>query len=277
MRVADRPRRALTLLEVVISLSLMVLLLGALLTFFWQVCNVRKEAAAHIHRTQIARSVVSKMVEELRSCVGFEQVGFPVEQRLVGDRRGITFLTTNLPARQQYQMYSTVEKPPPAQHDLTLVGYRLWVDPENRDENGEPIVGGVVRSEKRTLNQHVVHEDDPLQIRYDLWSPEIGYLEFRYFDGSEWDTRWDLTAGNSLPQLIQITVGFQNITQAELDDADLKDYPLSEYPYGDDREHADRYTVILRLPAADRFFGSRFQRLGKQLSEQLGVEGGLGL
>lgn len=266
--------RALTLLEVVISISLIVVLLSVLLAFFGQTVRVRDQVALAADRTELARAVLDRIATELRGCVGSDEIGFPVEQRLVGDRRGITFLTTALPTRQQYEFFSEQEAPPPAQHDLTLVTYKLWVDPDERREDGEPMIGGIVRSEKRTLNQFVVNEDDPLQVRNDLWSHELGFLEFRYFDGVEWDIRWDLTEGNSLPQLVQITVGFLPCTSDELDDADLNDYPLAEYPLSDDQPRPDRYSVVVRIPAADRLFSSRIQRVGQQLSEQLGVQEG---
>lgn len=263
-------RRALTLFEVIAATALIVMLLVTLLTFFWQSAQVRSEAAILADRVQVARQVLETMAAELRGCVGMEQIGFPVEQRLRGDRRSITFLTTSLPAPEQYRRYSLSDELPPARHDLHEVTYSLWVDPENTTDDGEPIVGGILRSEKRTLNQQVVEEGDPLVVRNDLWSHELGYLEFRYFDGVEWDTTWDISQGNSLPQLIKITVGFNPITSSELDDADLEQRTLDDpEPY-----EPSRYSTIIRIPAADRFFGSRFQRVGKQMSSQLGVDGG---
>lgn len=291
-------RGALTLLEVMISISLIVLLLGALLSFFWQVLDVRDAAVVAADRMQIARQVLDRLARELRGCAGFEQFGFPIEQPLVeeeildqaedierppiapdtvpllvGTRRSITFLTTALPDEQQYEFFRDDANPPPARHDLRQVSYWLWVDPEQTDENGEPLVGGIVRTEKQTLNQFLVDPEDPLDVRNDLWSPELGYLEFRYFDGVEWTTTWEVTEGNSLPQLVQITVGFEPCTSDELEDRDLEEYPIEQYPFGDDREHPDRYTTIVRLPAADKFFSSRIQRVGLELTEQLGVEG----
>jgi hypothetical protein len=270
-----------------------------MLTFFWQVVEVRDTAAQTADRMQVARQVLSHIAAELRGCVGFEQFGFPIEQPLVseqlteeldqeaqapatpgvvpllaGDRRRITFLTSTLPAEHQYGFYQEAAYQPPAQHDLRQISYWLWVDPEQTDDNGEPIVGGIVRTEKKTLNQYVVDLEDPLDVRNDLWSPELGYLEFRYFDGLEWSTSWTVTAGNSLPQLIQITVGFQPCTTYDLEDQDLDHYPIAEYPYGDDRYHRDRYSIIVRIPAADRFFSSRINnQIGKALSEQFEVEG----
>ena len=324
-------RRALTMLEVIVAIALISMLLGSMVTFFWQVVEVRDTAAEAADRMQVARQVLSRIEAELRSCVGVEALGFPIEQPLVeeeylegeediirpddeiviegeaepelpadledllaeagtadpnavptgplplliGNRRNITFLTARLPAEHQYEFISADEEPPPAQHDLTQVSYWLWVDPEETDEDGEPIIGGIMRTEKKTLNQFLVEFDDPLDVRNDLWSPELGYLEFRYFDGVEWDTTWDVTKGNSLPHLIQVTVGFESCTDDELEDRDLDDYPLIDYPYGDDKEHADRYSIIVRIPAADKFFSSRVNKqLGKGLAEQLGFEEG---
>ena len=154
---------------------------------------------------------------------------------LIGDRRQITFLTARLPAESQYEFRDADDDVPPAQHDLTQVSYWLWVSPGETGEDGEPIVGGIIRTEKKTLNKVLVELDDPLDVRNDLWSHELGYLEFRYFDGVDWDIKWDVTEGNSLPQLIQVTVGFKPCTSDELENHDLDDYPLAEYPYGDDK------------------------------------------
>jgi len=271
------------LLEVIIAIGLIGALMTAMVTFFWQSARAREQAGRDADRTQVARQVLDTIAAELRGCLGLESLGLSVYvgdlsgsdgvPRLIGDRRSISFLTTQLPAEHQYVFYRESEEPPPAQHDLRLVSYKLWVDEEQTTEDGEPLVGGLLKVTQKTFNQALVDEEDPLRLRTDLWSHEIGYIEFRYFDGVEWDTVWDVTQGNALPQLIQVTVGFGSITRFELEDQDLQEYPLDEYPLGDDQYHPDRYSTIIKLPAADKFFSSRVQRLGKQLSEQLGVEG----
>jgi type II secretory pathway pseudopilin PulG len=322
-------RRAMTLLEVIVAITLIVMLLGSMTTFFWQVVRARDEATQVADRMQIARQVLDRISGELRSCIGATEIGFPIEQRLVeeqyldentdivrpddqivttaaeptasqpaasqpvspseilkalaesktdsgavplliGNRRNISFLTARLPAESQYRFIGTDEQPPPARHDLTQVSYWLWTDKQKTDDAGNPLIGGIMRTEKQTLNQYLVEFDDPLDIRNDLWSPELGYVEFRYFDGVEWDTKWDVTKGNSLPVLVQVTVGFEPCTQAELDDRDLDEYPLVDFPYGDDKPHPDRYSVIVRMPAADKFFGSRVNKqINQGFSEQL--------
>jgi hypothetical protein len=278
MRRAD-PRMvgALTLLETVVAISLIAMLISALLSFYTQSVGVREQAALAADRTQIARQVLERLASELRGCIGVEQWGFPGEQRLVGERRRISFVTAFLPDERLYDYFGTFDRLLPGQHDLREIAYELWVDPHNTAEGGEPLVGGIVRTEKRTLNQFVIDEEDPLQIRHDLWSHELGYLEFRYFDGVEWATTWDVTEGNPLPHLIQITVGFGSVSRDEYEDRDLDRFPLSdpEFALGDNLEHLDRYSTIVRIQAADRLFSSRLQRVGRQFSEQMGVKDGL--
>ncbi|TWT40317.1 hypothetical protein RAS1_40250 [Phycisphaerae bacterium RAS1] len=266
-------RRALTLLEVIIAVSIMSFLLTALLLFFKQSGEIRSEAARMADRTQVARQVLERIATEIRGCLGTERTGFPVEQRLVGDRRKISFLTTGLPAKSSYRFMQPSEEPPPGAHDLREVAYELWVNDKTPTAEGNPTVGGIIRTEKKTLNQFIVDEEDPQAVRTDLWSAELGFLEFRFFDGVQWDTKWDITEGNSLPQLVMVTVGFKPLTIDEHNNTDLESFPVAEYPFGDDVYHPDRFTTIVRIPAADRFFSSRVQRVGKQFSEQLGVEG----
>jgi type II secretory pathway pseudopilin PulG len=271
-----RVRTALSLLEVLVALALIIMLVSAMFTFYWQMAEARQKAAEASSRTQLARVIVDEIAREIRGMVGFDKINFPSaqgEQRIVGTRRTLSFFTTALPGKDQYMFYGPGDNPLPAKHDLRLISYSLWVDPHEKNENGDPIVGGILRSEKKTLNQFLVNEDDPLDIRNDLQSPELGYLEFRYFDGVEWDTKWDITDGNSLPQLIMVTVGYKSITQEELDDVDLQSFSLSDYPFGDPKPRDDRYSVIVKIPAADRFFSSRISRVGKQASDQLGVTG----
>ena len=268
-----RVRRGLTLVEVLIAIALIAMLMGVLFVFFWQTGQVRAEVSDRVNRTQLARQVLSRIADELRGCVGFDDLRVASEPRLIGDRRQILFLTTTLPDAGAYRFFGEFDQLPPAAYDLKLVGYQLWIDPDERDDNGDPIVGGIIRTEKRTLNQHLVNEDDPQQLRQDVWAPEMGYLEFRYFDGVEWDTKWDLDQGNSLPQIIMVTVGFTNITREEADDGDLSRYPIEEFPFGPEEVHEDRYSMVIRLPGADKLYGTRFQRMGKQMSEQLGLEG----
>lgn len=188
-------RRGLTLLEVIIAIALMAMLLSALMTFFWQTLKLRDAAAASVDRTQLVQQVLDRIGAELRNAVPVEQPGFPVVP-FAGERRKITFLTNPLPTPESYAFYRESQRGGlPAQHDLREITYELWVDPQETLEGGEPLVGGVLRTERRAIDPYITEEEvsedeDLLYVRRDLWSAELGYLEFRYFDGVDWYTRW---------------------------------------------------------------------------------------
>lgn len=263
--------RALTLLEVIISIALIVMLLGAMMTFFWQTVTIRDHAVRIADRTQIVQQVLERMAAELRDCVGIEQVGFPVTQ-FVGERRRITFLTAPLPPAHSYAFFRESEEPPLPAHDLREITYELWVDPEETTEEGEPLVAGIIRTERRAIEpskneEEVAEDEDLLYLRHDLWSHELGYLEFRYFDGVEWTTGWQVNQGNPLPHAVQITVGFDSLTSEELEDQDLEEFPLEQYPLGPDVPNLDRYSLIVRIPAVDQMFAGRMNRLGAEIEE----------
>lgn len=270
-RTRPASRRALTLLEVLISITLIALLLGALLTFFWQTLAARDVARRAADRTQLVQQVLNRLAGELRGCVGVDKVNFPIRQ-FSGQRRSLTFVTAPLPAPDAYVFYTQAEGRPHLPHDLREITYELWIDPDETTEEGEPLVGGILRTEREALNPYIPEEEVPenqdlLYVRRDLWSHELGYLEFRYFDGVEWHATWEVTEGNPLPQLVQVTVGFDSLTNAELEDQDLQSYPLDRYPLGPDVPYPNRYATVVRLPAADQTFSSRLHRLSDEVKE----------
>lgn len=265
-------RRGLTLLEVLVAVTLVAVIAGMMADFFFRTLRVRDTVSRELERTQIARQVLQRIGEELRGCLGKEDFAFPVEQRLLGTRRSIKFLTTQTARDSQFKFVGEFEDKPPARHDVYLVSYELWVDEGETTEEGDPMVGGLLRTEQRTLNQVIIEEDDPLQVATYLWSHELGYIEFRYFDGVAWSTSWEVAQGAALPQMIQVTVGYDSIKLDEWEDLDLDQYPLDEYPLGPEEPNPDRYSALIRLPGADRFFSSAIQRFGQETSDQLGLE-----
>lgn len=272
--------RALTLLEVIISIALIGMLLGSLLTFFWQTLAARDQARRAADRTQLVQQVLGRIAGELRGCIGVDKIAFPIQQ-FSGSRRAITFVTAPLPPSDSYTVLNATDTAPILEHDLREITYQLWIDPDQTTEEGDPLVGGILRTERQAINpfipeEQVPEDEDLLYVRRDLWSHELGYLEFRYFDGVEWSTTWEVTGGNPLPQLVQVTVGFDSLTKDELDDQDLHSYPLDRFPLGSDVPYPDRYATIVRLPAADQTFSSRLHRLSSEVKEVYQFDAGTG-
>jgi prepilin-type N-terminal cleavage/methylation domain-containing protein len=269
----------LTLLEVIIAIALIAMLLSALLTFFWQTLKLRDQAAGNADRTQLVQQILTRMSEELRNALPLEKTGFPL-QTFSGDRRRVTFLASPMPALDTYTFYreSELTGRSAPQADLREITYELWIDPEKTGEGGEPIVGGILRTERRAVNPSVREElladeaDDLYYVRHELWAHELGYLEFRYFDGVEWAAQWEVAEGNPLPHLVQISVGFNSLTRDQLDNQDLERINRDEYPLATNLENpevpnADYYTTIVRIAAADVTFASHMNRMAGDAEE----------
>lgn len=272
MRPCGRSVRGLTLLEVVISIGLIALLLSFLLGFFWQTLEIRDRAAAMANRTQVVEQMLGKIAAELKQALGLEQITLPGFVQFEGDRRRISFLTAALPDPDTYDFFGETDDRPLPKVDLRQVTYELWIDPDDETEDGDPIVGGILRTEQQVLNPYETEEtvpegEDLLYLRRDLWSYELGYLEFRYFDGAQWSTTWRVSEGNRLPHLVQITIGFDSLTREQLEDQDLNEFPIDQYPLGADRPDPLRYSRIVRLPAADEMYSARLHRLADEVEE----------
>ncbi len=268
-----RRLRAMTLFEVVISIALIGMLLGSLTTFFHRTLTAREEVTREMDRTQLAQQMLLRMADELRGCIAREDLGYELTQ-FEGDRRSITFVTCPLPPTESYAFFRQSEYAPPPRYDLREVTYELWIDPDDETDEGDPLVAGILRTEQRALLPYETEEDVPEGadlgwLRRDLWAPELGYLEFRYYDGVEWSTSWSVEQGNPLPHLVQITVGFDSLLREELDDQDLDQYPIEDedYELGPDVPDPDRYSLIVRIPAADEMFTARLYRLSSDVDE----------
>ena len=94
---------------------------------------------------------------------------------------------------------------------------------------------------------------------------EIRYLRFCYFDGSRWWDSWSVTGESPLPQLVQVTIGFEGFppfgeeTGVRVVNDEfctcLNEDPVDCLPLED-----DQYSVALRVPQADPLFRSRVSR-----------------
>jgi hypothetical protein len=109
----------------------------------------------------------------------------------------------------------------------------------------------------------------------ELYAPEIRHLRFCYFDGYSWWNSWDVTGDNPLPQLVQVTIGFEGHppfgeAQSEREDEEFCEC-LNEEPVECEPFAADQFTTVVRLSQADPFFRSRISRETQAFLEELGV------
>jgi len=258
-------RRGMTLLELLLALGLIALMSVMMFMFYEQVLRSREHGRQFMTEGHLARVIANKIAGEIRSCDGFLQ---GIGPGITGKERQITIQTLVLPDKESFRRLSFKDRPLPGQCDIRELKYYLAYDDQETHDYPDGASGpaplGLVRSEMKTLFQNTVNEEDEESVSLDLLSKEIRYLRFRYFDGAEWIARWQLGGAgfgqfaNTLPQAVEVTVGYDEIPpekedELDFDNANLK--PAPPEPYS-----SKTYTVIVWLPQADSFLGSRLLR-----------------
>lgn len=272
-------RRAFTLLEMLVTVGLFVTVMTMTFAFYSRCLESRESAEGQSRNAQLARVVLSRIVSELRQSSGFVPGFGP---GVFGGEDRVEINTVTVPDRKLSEQRSVRDQRLPGQFDLSQVRYYIAWDEQNVDTNGDPRALGLVRRENRTYlrdvvfssDDEVVEATDDAEASYkeELYAPEIKFLEVYYFDGARWWDKWELTQGNTLPQMIQVTVGFiPELPDAEKIDVVDEDFLKNE----DDLEPLaeDRYSVMVRLPQADLFFGSRMSREASAQSEAAATGG----
>ncbi|MCG8408760.1 MAG: type II secretion system protein GspJ [Phycisphaerales bacterium] len=282
-------RRGLTLLELLLALGLIVLVSAMMFSFYDVIMRSRERGKEAVSSGYLARTIAHQIAEEVRSANGFVTSFGP---GIIGYERRITIQTVSNPDKILFRPRQIEDLPPPAQFDVRQVQYYLAYDEEETytypdgTEADEPL--GLVRREMKTLFQTpevptgttdpaAIQQDDsnPFapKVDLDLLAPEIRYLRFRYFDGVEWVDDWVIATepegslGNSLPQAVEITVGYiELLPPEEEDEQDDEEKEEGEFtdseltPSRPEPYSRETYTVTVRLPQADSFFGSRMMR-----------------
>lgn len=280
MRIARR-HAAFTLLEMMVTVALFVTVMTMTFAFYSRTLETRDRAQTESNNAQLARVVLSRIANELRQTSGFVPGYGP---GVFGGKDRIEINTVTIPDRKLSERTTLRDKRLPGQFDLVQVRYYIAWDEENVNTNGEPRALGLVRRENRTYLRDVVFSSDSdeaaqaaadaqVAFKEELYAPEIKFLEVVYFDGARWWDKWELTQGNTLPQMIQVTVGFvPELPDAEEIDVVDEDFLKNEEDLEPLQE--DRYSVMMRLPQADLFFGSRMTREASAMTEAAAAAGG---
>ncbi len=260
-------RRGMTVLEVVLAIGLMVMVSVMMFTFYDQCLRRREVVKESISSGYLARAIAHKIADEIRSANGFVAQAGP---GITGKERMITLQTIAIPDRKVFSVLGIEDQAPPAECDVRQVQYYLAYDEDEANyQYADGTTGaapmGLVRREIKTLYQVLLDETKRKNVDLDLLAPEIKYLRFRYFDGVEWLDRWDLgqqpegKLGNSLPQAVEVTIGYGEVPPPDVEEeeelGDSDSLPAPPEPYA-----RDKYTIMVRLPQADTFFGSRMMR-----------------
>lgn len=270
-------RRGFTLLEVVIAISLLVMLMTMLMIFYDNALVQRDEGTKRSRDAQLARVILERMAREVRQAVG-NVPGYGVG--VFGYKDRIEVNTLVMPDRKLSEVQTVRQRKLPPQFDLQQIRYYIAWDEENLTDDGDPRALGLVRRESKTyLRDAIVTseeaeesaeevEEAQMAFKEELYAPEIRFLELKYFDGATWWDDWELTQGNSLPQLVRITIGFEPVIPED-QELDIVEDDFLEDEDDIDPLPADRYSILVRPEQADVFFGSRMSREASSFTEGL--------
>lgn len=239
-------RRGLTLLEVILAMSLLVVVSSMTYWFYSSCLETSREGTATAQKYRLVRVVLDRIAREIRqaaSLTGVDGVG------LRGWPERIWLSTYRAPVRQSSKVRMIREEEPWTEYDLGKVEYKIVRHPEIRHEDGYEFPLGLARVEilvPRPLDPQpaeatkdeaespskpesggagggeVGNEEDLVgkdeqgrpnlapDIRWDeLYAPEVRYLRFCFYDGHKWWDSWEIGGENPLPQLVMVTIGFE--------------------------------------------------------------------
>lgn len=255
-RVSRSRRRGVTLLEMLLAVSLILLTMSTLFLFYEISLGATRRTEQHTIRTQQARVVLQQIAREIRQgCAGVDEKTTAIK----GTMHSLMLSVSVLPEATVMQTYGIGDKVPPAVYDIRQVQYYMAVDPDDPDEEGNPGVVGLVRSEQRPCDEEIIEQSQLDEIRHvRTMAPDVKYIRFYYFDGSNWLDAWQGAPGtNGLPQAIKIEIGFTpdvlmltNQEQATGTEVDLLGNVEGASPPD------GRYTLIVRPPTVGLFSGA---------------------
>jgi len=301
--------RGVTLLEVLLSMGFLVLLTSMTYWFYFSVLDTGRRGRTESHNLRLVRVALNRIAKEIRQVSAIttdNRVG------LRGEPERIWLTTLRVPVREHATRRLTREEPPPEQYDLTKIEYKIVRHPEIMHEDGYEYPLGLARveipvpradsaetgkafeDEKRVFgsgdeaddfadasSEEELFDDGKTdagsiaeQIAWEeLYSQELRYLRFCYFDGHTWWDDWDITGENPLPQLVMVTIGFEGHAPfgEEFGRGENEEFCecLNEDPVDCEPLPSDQYSAIVRVSQADPLFRSRISREAQDFMRKL--------
>lgn len=292
--------RAVTLLEVVLAMGILVFLSSMTYWFYGAALGTRERDMQASQRLQLVRVILGRMADEIRQTSRLSADG---QVGLRGEAERLWLATLRVPGKDTAWFYEYGDFAAPAEYDLVKLEYRIARHPDLLHEDGYPEAIGLARVELRTprpenpaadtgdgdslVDDFLVTDESggprigtAEEINWDeLYSKDVKFLRFCYFDGYRWWDDWDITGENPLPQMVMITMGLEQRPPFDAEFG-VRDQEAEEFCTCMNRDpvdclplEADQFSVTVRLPQADVFFRSRVNREMKSVLEELGTGG----
>lgn len=132
-RTSANARRAMTLLEVILAMALLVVLSSMTYWFYASVLESRNEGTKRAHDLRLVRVVMDHMAQEIRQAsliTADNRVG------IRGEPEAIWLSTERVPSRKLSEKLGDFEPPPDGEYDLAKVEYSIARHPDIVSQEG---------------------------------------------------------------------------------------------------------------------------------------------
>jgi prepilin-type N-terminal cleavage/methylation domain-containing protein len=232
-------KRGFTLLEVVLALALTVLLLGASMTFLWELADRRSTLARGSRDLHAATVFIERLEADLASgLAGDEGIGGGI----VGTETKLKLLTRGVWLAPGTNGSAVPAAGGAGEGDLQATEYEF-----------DPTAG------KLSARRYVVKPGAAGGSggAMELLSDRVERVRFRYYDGQAWQTSFDSIQKGTLPVAIEVAVWFtalKNATAPPMAEVSTLEQPAvdGEQPTGDTASADPEIDTEKKWAAPDR-------------------------
>lgn len=189
-----------TLLELIVAMVIFSIVVSAAYSLFDAGRSVTSRAEFRTQLFQSARAALQAVEDDVRGAV---MPGTPFDTGFIGVNGGsekepmdrLEFLSVNRHTGSAYDVNKTIDVVRGI--DVSKVYY--WIE-----EDKTRTAHGLVRErplELTPVNGPVRRDESVVEV-----SADVAFVNFRFFDGSDWLESWDSTQTRKLPKAVEVTV-----------------------------------------------------------------------
>jgi len=188
-------RGGFTLVEIMLAIGIILALVGAILAFYDYTVTMRRGISNEAEMLSAERTIMDRLTMEFRTAMIYPFLSRGME----GEPNKVSFPATVVPGPAAWAVRKTTEQWIPPESDLEIVGYQLRVVTY---EDGSSEITGLERTCQKNMLPPPISDGN--EITVSLLTPNIKFLNLRYWDGANWLDRW---SGGDLPKAVEITMG----------------------------------------------------------------------
>lgn len=193
-------RQGFTLLELIVALVIFAIVISAAYSLFDAGRSVTTRAEFRAQLFQTARAALTAVEEDLR---GATMMSTPFDTGFIGTNGGsekepmdkLEFVSVNRYTGASYDINKITDKVWGS--DVSKVYY--WIE-----QDTSKTACGFVRERPVELTpvSGPVHREESIS----EIAKDVAFINFRYYDGSDWTDSWDSTQTMKLPKAVEVTV-----------------------------------------------------------------------